>query len=243
MISQEIIYPSPLQVASNTKKTATETIGSRLRKRRRTDLSPSEDPPPASKRVQSSKKAPVSEIDRQGPVARGSVFQGTQEMATEADYDPPQISNQVSAVDGQHPSFGRLLPDNHGAPDFNAVIADIINHGETVDNQYAVRHYEDVPMPQAGNFPLSSASFKLKTQSLPVLENLVSLRRSPSYKALCIMMDIYRLLKFWKSWQSRRITRLLPSLPSLLRNRDKHMRLSSPYSIIPRRCIPVKSHS
>lgn len=61
-------------------------------------------------------------------------------------------------------------PQSPGRPDFNTVIADIINHGETVDNHYASREYDTMGM---GNNGYLGASFYLKTQSLPVLENLV----------------------------------------------------------------------
>lgn len=61
-----------------------------------------------------------------------------------------------------------------GGLDFNTVIADIINHGETVDNHYASRGYNTMGIINNGYL---GASFYLKTQSLPVLENLVGFQR------------------------------------------------------------------
>ncbi len=67
---------------------------------------------------------------------------------------------------------GHLPTQTAGDADFNTVIADIINHGETVDNHYASRGYNTIGLVHNGYL---GASFNLKIQSLPVLENLVGL--------------------------------------------------------------------
>jgi len=68
------------------------------------------------------------------------------------------------------PTLGTPPAHGPGGPNFNTVIADIINHGETVDNHYASSGYNTIRMVNYGHL---GASFTLKTQSLSVLENLV----------------------------------------------------------------------
>ena len=183
-MTEKTAKPPPADVANTTYKTPTETIGSRLRKRRRTDPSPSGDSPPAPKRLQSRKKPSAADSEHPDRMSKSSVTQGTHGTGS---YEPAQRFDQLPAVEGeetvlsQQQPFARISPEYQGAPDFNAVIADIINHGETVDNHYAVRNFEDEPMAEDGMFQTLSASFTLKSQSLPVLDNLVSFHESSWY--------------------------------------------------------------
>ena len=154
-----------------------ETIGSRLRKRRRTDISPSGDLSLASKRVQTKKVSSTVDPD-ESPAPASTPIQSHQEIAP---HSSVQGFQSIPATDTealslpQQPPFGGPPADGPDAQDFNAVIADIINHGESVDNHYATRNH-DPSMVDSGSLQQISASFTLKTQSLSVLENLVSSR-------------------------------------------------------------------
>ena len=59
-------------------------------------------------------------------------------------------------------------------PDLAAVITRIIDHGEHIDNHYAAQGYDDMGMVDTESFLPLGASLHLKTQSLPILDNLVS---------------------------------------------------------------------
>ncbi len=59
-------------------------------------------------------------------------------------------------------------------PDLEAVITKIIDHGETIDHLYATQGYDDMGIVDTESFVSLGASLHLKTQSLPILDNLVS---------------------------------------------------------------------
>lgn len=59
------------------------------------------------------------------------------------------------------------------SPDMNAVMSQIINHGQTVDSQYALHSDPSASANTEGIFSKSAISL-LRTQSLPILDNLVS---------------------------------------------------------------------
>jgi len=172
--------PSPSDVTKTNKNGSAETIGSRLRKRRRTNSSAPEDSPPPSKRVQVKKSATKKGTATRTIEPSNAATQDRQEMPAENVYDTAQSSHLPHKTDGEEEIVGQRpssrLAEGDGAHIFHAVIADIINHGETVDNHYATRSYGDISMMNNGNFQHISASFNLKAQSLPVLDNLVSFR-------------------------------------------------------------------
>ena len=62
-------------------------------------------------------------------------------------------------------------------PDINAVISQIIDHGETVDNQSAGSKGSAAGIANSDGIIPLGASHQLKVQSLPILDNLV--RSSP----------------------------------------------------------------
>lgn len=166
---------------------ATETIGSRLRKRRRTNSSPTKDTSPAPKRTQSKKAAPATRQRRQAKSSDQDAFTSTegsvphtQNQDVDLEASPARGADPMLQAEGQ----GSTSPPQgifgsptqvQGGPDFNTVIADIIDHGDRVDTHYASRGYNAMGSLENGHL---GASFTLKTQSLPVLENLVGFPKS-----------------------------------------------------------------
>lgn len=165
----------------------------RLRKRRRSASSPIDDSARNSKRL-NSRKAPslaakrtstAVEIDAQS-LDNTSVLQGVRASKQDAtstllrgdeSHDEATLRRilQGQSEDASLSENEDLPPEN---PDMHAVMSKIIDHGETIDNQYGARraattgpaHHETV-VPQG-------ASLQLKIQSLPILDNLVSARLS-----------------------------------------------------------------
>ena len=184
------------------------TIGSRLRKRRRTGSSPTETTTPAP-RARSSRK-PLSPNSKHMPneVALKEASQNAHQDTTVQhipDKSPQRITptpTQYNASDTPLDSFLLTKPRVNGAakqsptsqaapfkpspkprerpsyasvaPDLAAVIARIIDHGEHIDNHYAAQGYDDMGMVDTESFLPLGASLHLKTQSLPILDNLVS---------------------------------------------------------------------
>lgn len=64
-------------------------------------------------------------------------------------------------------------PAASAAPDLAAVIANIIDHGETVERHYANQAYDEMGMVDTESWLSIGASLHLKVQSLPILDNLV----------------------------------------------------------------------
>ncbi|KAI4226784.1 MAG: hypothetical protein L6R36_002924 [Xanthoria steineri] len=159
----------------------------RLRKRRRSASSPIDDSARNSKRL-NSRKAPslaakrtstAVEIDAQS-LDNTSVLQGVRASKQDAtstllrgdeSHDEATLRRilQGQSEDASLSENEDLPPEN---PDMHAVMSKIIDHGETIDNQYGARraattgpaHHETV-VPQG-------ASLQLKIQSLPILDNL-----------------------------------------------------------------------
>ena len=187
--------PSPPHYLDTPKDEKTETIGSRLRrnKRRRTESSPVEDTPTVPKRAYARKvttkdeqidtspqDAPTTSQPRQQRIARGQTQ--TKGKAPEAAQSPIELGMQDSAeMAGQGSTpMHQAAYEEHSAlhdsagPDFNTIISDIVNHGETVDNHYVSQGYDAMGMVDTDSFQRLGASLHLKTQSLPILDNLVS---------------------------------------------------------------------
>lgn len=214
---------SPAYPTKTTRNGVTETIGDRLRKRRRTESSRPEGSPPSPQRAQLGQVGATIGFQEQiRPTyhaatknAQGKVTEGIHDSAqgprldSPPGVDIPTVPQQLSA--GDHPTEGP------SAPDFNTVIADIINHGETVDNHYATRGFDDFSMLANGHFQHISASFTLKTQSLPVLENLVSFCRD----WYVMGSDVPRLRRSWRSWRDQVITKSSQLPPNPIQTPDK----------------------
>ena len=163
-----------------------ETIGSRLRKRRRTSPMPNEDiedPPPPPKRASTRGKRGQAALSQQS-VPEPS-FAGPQPTVQAASpvplVSPPsgppapaygiqEVPQEASSADhqllsGQHP------PQDTHPLDINTVFAEIINHGETVET--ASQGYAAMGMVDTESYSQLGASLHLKLQSLPILDNLV----------------------------------------------------------------------
>lgn len=178
------------------------TIGSRLRKRRRTGSSPTTLPAPratSSRKPTSpnSKRTPnkvslreASQDNPQDTTAHNAPKRSPRCVTPISTSDAP-LENLVtteSRVNGhaeqphipqeapfKPPAKTRERPTYASvAPDLAAVIARIIDHGEHIDNHYAAQGYDDMGMVDTESFLPLGASLHLKTQSLPILDNLVS---------------------------------------------------------------------
>ena len=172
-----------------------ETIGSRLRKRRRTSPMPnedSEDSPPPPKRAQ-----PARGASTRGKRGQATTSQQSVSASSLADPQPseptappeaqisspaasPASASSTQQPPHEPPTSHEDLPTKpdppQGAhpPDINAVIADIINHGETVESHCASQGYAAMGMVDTESYSQLGASLHLKLQSLPILDNLVS---------------------------------------------------------------------
>ena len=95
---------------------------------------------------------------------------GIQKHLPEIEHHSPK-----PAIESAEPAT--LAPASSSAPDLAAVIANIIDHGEHVDNHWAAQGYEYDGMAVDTEDWLSvDASLHLKIQSLPILDNLVRTR-------------------------------------------------------------------
>ena len=184
------------------------TIGSRLRKRRRTGSSPTETTPSAPKPTSLRKTTSPNTKRRSNDVAlqktthdnpQDAAIQNTPKrspqhvslfptqnttsntpprdlviLETQADADTEQ-SHMLHGTPTEPPSKPQERPSYASVgPDLEAVINKIIDHGETVDHHYATQGYDDMGMVDTESFVSLGASLHLKTQSLPILDNLVS---------------------------------------------------------------------
>ena len=171
-----------------------ETIGSRLRKRRRTspmhnDDSGDSSPPP--KRAQSTrgastrgKRGQAAVAQQDMPASARAEPQSPAHAAPSEPKDPPSVASPSSAPTIQQPPEESLIANHqlptgqhppHGAQpqDINTVIADIINHGETVESHCGSQGYAAMGMVDTESYSQLGASLHLKLQSLPILDNLV----------------------------------------------------------------------
>ena len=101
--------------------------------------------------------SPVSLVSP--PIAPPAPAYSIQQVPQEA----PSANHQL--LSGQHP------PQGTHPPDINTVIAEIINHGETVES--ASQGYAAMGMVDTESYSQLGASLHLKLQSLPILDNLV----------------------------------------------------------------------
>lgn len=171
-----------------------ETIGSRLRKRRRTSPMPNEDSdesPPPPKRAQ-----PQRGASTRGRRTQAAISQQSVPASSRAGSQPPvraaSPAPSISLPDAPIPAPGIQQPPQEGPtsndqltsgqrppqgvhpPDINTVIADIIDHGETVENHCGSQGYAAMGMVDTESYSQLGASLHLKLQSLPILDNLVS---------------------------------------------------------------------
>lgn len=108
---------------------------------------------------------------RQTPITNGSAINETEQP-------PLDVRKEASSPDPtkQH---HEPLPISSVAPDLAAVIASIIEHGEAIE-----RRYGEMGQVDTESFGFLGASHHLKTQSLPILDNLVIFFRRTAFATL-----------------------------------------------------------
>ncbi|MCJ1259131.1 TTAGGG repeat binding factor [Lignoscripta atroalba] len=175
------------------------TIGSRLRKRRRTGSTPAAGTPPIKKRpntrhttspedkrsrAEMGPRATATSIEpltngtrvkspSLTPLASSSISQAPSEMSR-----VPSPASRVSARASRTPAEDFILQQQQERPIFSTtapelamIIEDIIDHGEHVDS---LRGYDEMGFVDTESLPTLGASLHLKTQSLPILDNLAT---------------------------------------------------------------------
>ncbi len=155
-----------------------ETIGSRLRKRRRTDSSPTGESPPAPKRASSRKIAAPSKHGQATPSTSNTGSHQEPTCTSNSDRPDEQSREEMGqAKNNAHqitsnstPHRQEIAAQGPGAADFK----DVVSNGETVDNHHAYQGNDTVNMVDTESFSQLGAGLHLKTQSLPILDNLVS---------------------------------------------------------------------
>ena len=152
----------------------------------------SEDSPPPPKRAQPTRGASTRGKRGQAATAQQSVPaspraepQLSEPAAPPEPTNSPSIALLPSAPSIQQPSqemptsnhhpIGQRPPEGAHPPDINAVLTDIINHGEEMENHCASQGYAAMGMVDTESYSQLGASLHLKLQSLPILDNLVSL--------------------------------------------------------------------
>ena len=181
-----------------------ETIGSRLRKRRRTGSSPAVRNRPSPRRsvLKKSILPHVKQIPSQEPLtnpasqddlslaspdssaqyhtaAQDRIQDGLLQTASQ-DLQNGQTVND-SMASGLTPQPVSILPPEASSqpPNLATIIANIIEHGEAIE-----RRYLEMGQVDTEGFTFLNASHHLKLQSLPILDNLVSARIKWRYFAL-----------------------------------------------------------
>ena len=105
------------------------------------------------------------------PPFAGELSQGDL-LAMQLEQANTSESTRPEAVTNTQPQSGEEID----VPDHNGVTAGKSNYGETVDGSQDSQIYDVVGIVGTESFHHMGASFHLKTQSLPILDNLVSLR-------------------------------------------------------------------
>ena len=181
--------------------------GGRLRKRRRSASPPDEVTEPISKRS-SLRKLPSLSTKRTSVLAPASkdlredtganLTRKTRGVKTEvpnttphagettnngAAASVPQNRGRSTAPKGSAQSVD-LQGSSDTGPDLQAVMTRIIDHGESVDNQYAAHGEHPSDMLEAEGLLSLGATVQLKIQSLPILDNLVC----PVHRNSCLCL-------------------------------------------------------
>lgn len=177
-------------------KRNTNAIGSRKRQR---SPSPSVDEPEASGKHSKRRKTPSPNLKRTAAATFNSKTSRPKADPTSTHHVPCSVDHDhtATALEGteteEHGNSGEkpyapqhtaealgssdAEPANEVAesnPDMNAVLTQIIDHGETLDNQHAGRRGNAAGLANGEVILSLGASLQLKLQSLPILDNLVS---------------------------------------------------------------------
>ena len=163
-------------------------ITSRLRKRRRTGSIPADGSLSVTKRPnirqtaspeakrEINERASQSALAAVAPKINGRQ-RTTSNIVQQAPVPPtPQpaidhLTQSIREASQSAPNLEAYSASTSNAPDLAAVIASIIDHGENVDSHF--RGYSVMGMVDTESFLPLGASLHLKTQSLPILDNLV----------------------------------------------------------------------
>lgn len=97
--------------------------------------------------------------------------------AQDTPYEDLPANDLVAATATEHTPAVAQNVITPGSPtqDFQAVMLDIISHSETLDSLRASQGYEEMGTVDTASFLPQGADLHLKTQSLPVLDNLACL--------------------------------------------------------------------
>ena len=152
----------------------------------------SEDSPPPPKRTQPNRGASTRGKRGQAAISQQSMPASSRAesqspgqaavraLSTSPIVPPPAPAasthqpTQEGPTSNHYPPSGQDLPQGTNPPDINTVIADIINHGETVESHCASQGYAAMGMVDTESYSQLGASLHLRLQSLPILDNLVS---------------------------------------------------------------------
>ena len=106
------------------------------------------------------------------PKLRGVASKANETVPNDEPADQDHDADLQDATAGSAPELAQTS-DHQLSPDLAAVISEIIEHGEQVDNHLAATQgYEDMGVDTESFLPQGS-SLHLKTSSLPILDNLV----------------------------------------------------------------------
>ncbi|KAL8827389.1 MAG: hypothetical protein Q9191_003214 [Dirinaria sp. TL-2023a] len=190
-----------------------ETTGTQPRKKRRTEVTPATEAQLASPRRTTRRKA--SPLQTQPSTA--SAFTSADSLDYVAISHDAPVDPQLKTGEGRLPAVGGLSIQkvtesarHNGSvrsstaqgqamlteanPDLATVISNIIEHGETIDSHYAAHGLNELGIVDTESFRPLGASMHLKTQSLPILENLAiqilnTLAKSTYQEVLTIATD------------------------------------------------------
>lgn len=154
-----------------------ETIGSRLRKRRRTDSSPTDELPPAPKRPSPNKTtSPNKRTQDSATFNTDSQQEPMPHGANSPSDERSKGGPRRSEIDKQEITLTTLEDQEHATQDPGAAeISDTVDRSETLDDGHASQGNDNLDKIDTESFSHLGASLHLKTQSLPILDNLVSL--------------------------------------------------------------------
>ncbi|KAK4691942.1 protein TBF1, partial [Lecanoromycetidae sp. Uapishka_2] len=179
LVQPDDSMPTASTLISNTPgKYKMETIGSRLRKRRRTDSLPTEDSPPAPKRASPRKSTAVGKrtqanrsSSNAGSLQEPTSFSINRRRDEHIEDETRQLKDDEQEHNSNHPPGDQeRAAEGLGAVDFGGVV----DRGETEDLRHASRGNEVVDMVDTEAFSQMGAGLHLRIQSLPILDNLAT---------------------------------------------------------------------
>ncbi|KAL9035020.1 MAG: hypothetical protein Q9180_005084 [Flavoplaca navasiana] len=146
------------------RRSASPTIDGSARPSKRSNLRKT--PSPAAKRI--------SPTEETGPyIPRSSEQEATTNSRREDESGDEATLRRILQGHSEEASPSEdedLAPG--ASPNMHAVMSKIIDHGETIDNQYGVSGDIPIGLTRNGNTISQGASLQLKIQSLPILDNL-----------------------------------------------------------------------